>query len=206
MDEGASPNVSTWATAKRALGRGATISALASTMLLGVAQPGMADECSQPVGTVGSIPDLVFERSDWPLAGDLHMATYEGHVERNLGVVEATTRTYGGGWFTGDRGAVIIVLRNDCGDVVGVTKPREFDVAPRLEFWRKHDETVRWIDLVDPVIAQHTASVDVVHDRASSSLPEHFLAYREEACGYWRTPIAGWSCPVAQMLFSRSTD
>lgn len=178
---------------------GLVIAAAASALALAVAPgaaaaPAAAASCSDPVGTSPNMPALRITQRNWPLTGGLHMQT-DATVNRNFGGVSATTHTYNSYWGIGYTGGVLVILRNGCGDVIGVTEPVKFGVAAKSEFWAPHDRRDYWTRGMPQVVTERTASAEILHMRSSSdrSLADKYNEAAAEACRWWTLlpPSAG---------------
>ncbi len=183
--------------------KAAALSAAAATVLglgLAVAPAGTAtasdaEWCNRVVGTVGSIPSLGFSKRDWPLTGGLHMSTYNGSFGRNSGVVDGTTHIYNSYWGMGYTGSVMLLARNSCGELIGVTKPQQWGVDAKTWFWNANERRAHWSTTLPVDVASRTASVEVVHDRVTGGDP--FYRYnlaRDQACRVWAG--LGKTCPL----------
>ncbi len=159
-----------------------------------------ASLCTDPVGTPGSIPALGFSQRDWPLTGGLHMNTYNGAVNRNSGGVDATTHIYNSYWGMGYHGSVIVLLRNGCGDLIGVTQPQKWGVDAKSWFWNSNERREHWVSPMPVDVTMRTASTQVVHNRVTS--PNDHIAtynyYRDIACKFWDVAMSK-ACPLPRL-------
>ena len=170
---------------------GTTVAALLSALTVAVipvatASSASAAVCSDPVGTPGNMPALTTSRHDWPLTGGLHMHT-DVTVSRNTGGVDATTHTYNSYWGIGYTGGALVLMRNGCGDLIGVTQPVQFGVAAKGEFWSINDRHDFWQRPLPAEVAQRAASIEVVHSRTSNSrdMYDKYNEFRDAACRVW---------------------
>jgi len=167
----------------------AVASALALAVLPGAVGAAASADCSTgPVGTAGSIPALTVSKRNWPLVEGLHMDT-TATVNRNAGGVAATTHTYNSYWGIGYTGGVLVVLKNGCGDPIGVTEPVKFGVAAKSEFWAPHDRIDFWTKPMPAAIAQRAVTAEIVHVRAYNgrTLVDVYRGLRDSACYVLKT-------------------
>ena len=167
----------------------AVTSALALAVLPGaLSSSASAAVCSDPVGTPGNIPALTVSRRDYPLTGGLYMDT-NATVSRNTGGVDATTHTFNTYWGIGYTGGVLVVLKNGCGDPIGVTEPVKFGVAAKSEFWAPHDRIDFWTKPMPAAIAQRAVTAEIVHVRAYNgrTLVDVYRGLRDSACYVLKT-------------------
>lgn len=185
-----------------AAGLATAATALSLAVLPGAAaSPAAAAACTDPVGTPGSIPALGFAKRDWPLTGGLHMNTYNGAVNRNTGGVDATTHLYNSYWGMGYTGSVLVLLRNGCGDLIGVTQPRKWGVEAKAWFWNANERYEHWQSPMPLDVTVRTASAQVVHNRSTSSR-DHIATYnyyRDIACKFWDSYAPNKSCPLPRL-------
>lgn len=158
-------------------------------------------QCGAPVGTPGSITALSFGKRDWPLTGGLHMDTSNGRVDRNTGTVDATVHLYNSYWGMGYTGSVLMVLRDNCGGMIGVTKPGQWGVDAKAWFWNTNERRVHYTASVDKRIANRVASVEVIHNRETGG--EAIKLYRqarEKACEKLPSIITDLvGCPIPEL-------
>lgn len=148
-----------------------------------LAAPASAAGCNDPVGTPGSIPSLSFAKRDWPLTGGLHMNTYNGNVGRNNGVVDATTHIYNSYWGMGYTGSMMVVLRNTCGELIGVTKPSQWGVDAKSWFWNSNERREHSSTTIPAAVANRVASAEVIHNRvAGTNAKDQYNYLRDLAC------------------------
>jgi hypothetical protein len=182
----------------------AVASALALAILPGAVGAAASANCSTgPVGTSGSIPALTVTQRNWPLVEGLHMQT-TATVNRNDGGVTATTRTYNSYWGIGYTGGVLVVLKNGCGDPIGVTEPVTFGVAAKAEFWAPHDRVDFWTKPMTDLITERAVSAEIVHVRAYNgrTLIDVYRSLRDSACYVLANTNVTQNCPLppADML------
>lgn len=153
-------------------------------------------DCNRIVGTPGQISSLKFDKRQWPLTGGLHMHTYNGNFGRNTGIVDGTTHLYNSYWGMGYHGQTMVLARNSCGELIGVTEPKTYGVDAKAWFWNANERRQHWTAKLPADIAQRTASVEVVHNRVSG--PGDYKEYnriRDLACA-----IAGPFIPAVCAL------
>ena len=179
----------------------ATAAAVASAAALAVlpAPAASAASCSDPVGEPGNIEALPIAHRDWPLTGGLHMNTYSGSFNRNTGGAAATTHLYNSYWGMGYHGSTMVVMRNGCGDVIGVTTPATYGVDAKSWFWNANERREFWMRSVDPAIAVRTASVQVVHNRVTTSPADNYNRLRDQACQFWPVIDSSRPCPLVRI-------
>jgi opacity protein-like surface antigen len=178
----------------------AVTSALALAVLPGaLSSSASAAVCSDPVGTPGDIPALTVSRRDYPLTGGLYMQT-NATVSRNTGGVDATTHTFNTYWGIGYTGGALIVLRNGCGDLIGVTQPVQFGVAAKGEFWSINDRYDFWQKPLPAEVTQYAASAEIVHSRVSNSrdMYDKYNEFRDRACQVWDATV-GTPCKLPRL-------
>lgn len=146
----------------------ATASALALALVPGALTSAASAACSDPVGVSGDIPALNFHQRNSPVSSGtgLHMTT-QGQVDRNDGGVSATTQTSNTSWGIGYTGGVLVVLKNGCGDPIGITQPLKVGVAAEGEFWSVSDRRDFWAQPMPDAITERTVSVEVIHSRVA---------------------------------------
>lgn len=155
--------------------------------------------CNRVVGTVGSIPSLTFSKRTWPLTGGLHMDTYEGYFGRNNGVVDATTHLYNSYWGMGYTGQVLVVARNSCGELIGVTQPQSWGVDAKTWFWNANERWEHWNTGLPVDVASRTASVEVIHNRVTGDPFNRYRSLRDQACAVWDVYQPGTICPLPKL-------
>ncbi|MDF1489607.1 hypothetical protein [Tessaracoccus caeni] len=158
-----------------------------------------ASSCSSQVGTPGNIYAKSFAKRDWALTGGLHMDT-RGTLDRNTGVVGATVHIYNSYWGTGYTGTVMLVLRDNCGGVIGVTEPKKWGVEAKAWFWNANERREHYSAQVAPEIASRVASVEVIHNRYSNDahLRAAYNALRDIGCAKLENLLGG-TCPIPEL-------
>lgn len=118
-----------------------------------------ADDCNRvlPSGTVN------FNKRTWPVAGGLHMDTYDGKVSRSTGTVSGTTHLSNSYWGTGYHGALLVKLYNSCDELIGVTQPLKWGVDAKAWFWNRYERTEPHTQTLPSTITNRVARAEVQH-------------------------------------------
>jgi hypothetical protein len=127
------------------------------------------------------------------------MDTHDGHVNRNAGGVDATTHLYNSYWGQGYSGQVTVLLRNRCGDLIGVTKPQQWGVDAKSWFWNANERSEHWEVEMPEEVTSRTTSVEIVHNRVTGDAYAQFNGWRDRACGVWTFYQPGTPCPVPNL-------
>lgn len=138
-----------------------------------------SDTCNRDRGA-GTVP---FSKRSWPLTGGLHMDTYNGTVNRSAGTVTSTNHIYNSYWGTGYTGSTMVVMRNSCGEVIGVTQPARWGVDAKAWFWNANERYEYDSQKVNSAITRRTASVEVIHNRVTGTdYKARYNSLRDLAC------------------------
>lgn len=124
-----------------------------------------SDWCNRDLGS-GSVR---FSKRSWPLTGGLHMDTYNGTVSRSSGLVSGTTHLYNSYWGMGYTGSTMVVLRNSCGEVIGVTQPARWGVDAKAWFWNGNERYEYHGQPISSTITRRVASAEVIHNRVTGT-------------------------------------
>ncbi|NLE96629.1 MAG: hypothetical protein GX596_01385 [Propionibacterium sp.] len=154
--------------------------------------------CGAPVN---SSQNLSFQKRSWPLTGGLNMNT-NGRVTRNSGMVDATVHIYNSYWGTGYTGSVMLLLRDNCGGLIGVTEPARWGVEAKAWFWNANERHEHYVARVDQRITSRVASVEVIHNRYTTgeNMKASYNAARDIACINILKLINGTDiCPIPQL-------
>lgn len=137
--------------------------------------------------------DLPFNTGLRDVGDRLHMQTI-GTVKRSTGHVDSSVSLVNTDWFFGRTGTAMIVLRDNCNKVIGVTKPGKWGV----DAFGVRSRTVTYNSTVDPRIAQRVASVSVLQKRhqGDRQMWDEYNAVRNQACANLMPLIGGYHCPV----------
>jgi hypothetical protein len=127
--------------------------------------------------------------------------TTSGQVNRNDGGVSATTQTTNTYWGIGYTGGVLVVLKNGCGDPIGVTQPLKFGVAAKAEFWSISDRRDYWAQPMPDAITERAVSVEVVHSRVANdrTMIDKYNDFQAQACNAWTGIKPGTTCPFPRL-------
>lgn len=175
---------------------GAGLVVAPATMTSAVATSTSSASCNRVVGTPGSIDSLPLSQRNWPLTGGLHMST-TGNVARNSGVIDGRTHLYNSYWGMGYTGETVVLLRNSCRELIGVTDAQTWGVDAKAWFWNANERHMRWHAEVSPMIAQRVAYAEVVHNRVTGADgAARQEEWRRAACLVWKTHVPFMPCPV----------
>jgi len=180
----------------------ATATALTLAIVPGALTSSAAAACSDPVGASGDMQALAYSQRNSPVSSGtgLHMTT-TGQVNRNDGGVSATTQTTNTYWGIGYTGGVLVVLKNGCGDPIGVTQPLKFGVAAKGEFWSIADRRDYWAQPMPDAVTERTVSVEVVHSRVANdrTMIDKYNEFQAVACNAWPAIRPGTPCPFPRL-------
>jgi hypothetical protein len=162
--------------------------------------PPTGELCPDPDAQRNDLPALVGRQRDWPLTGGLHMDSTI-RVSRNVGLVNAEpTHIYNSYWGMGYHGDVMVILKNRCGDVIGVTRPESFGVEAKAWFWNKNQRHEYWQQSIDTAITKRTRSIQILHSRGGTGdLLTRYRQLRTTACKAWEYYMAGQKCPLPEL-------
>lgn len=132
---------------------------------------------------VNASQNLAFHKRDWPLTGGLHMDT-KGTVNRSTGKVDATVHIYNSYYGTGYTGSMMMLLRDRCGTLIGVTQPDKWGVEAKLWFWNANERRELYVANIDQRITSRVASVEVIHNRYTTgeNMKAAYNVARDIAC------------------------
>ncbi|MBA4085252.1 hypothetical protein [Janibacter terrae] len=151
----------------------------AGTSSAGSSASTTSDWCNRDLGA-GSVS---FSKRSWPLTGGLHMDTYNGTVSRSQGLVSGTTHLYNSYWGMGYTGSTMVVLRNSCGEVIGVTPPARWGVDAKTWFWNGNERYEYHGQPISSTITSRVASAEVIHNRVTGTdYKARYNTIRDLAC------------------------